>query len=368
MNRPELRQPHTLALALTVALALPAAASESETGAWQLELKSDRHSDSLPLSAFGHDEWARELQPREGRNLSYAEEELRLERRQGDWSLALLARSSATLVASHDSVLLAAQIERGERPSSDTQWSNDVRLRGFSGVGIEAGRRHSLAPGWRAGWSAQALVLTRWRQREVNGPVRYDVASGSYDFALHSRELDNKRQFPFQQPFDARGAGLLFGGELAWEGEQAFAALALRDGGWLRWSGVPEQQMTLDSAVKTFDADGFLIYQPLLQGQNSQAGAARGQPWRATVQTGWKLDAQRQISASAERLPDFGWLPAVQWKQRSGELEWGLGWKLHERRATLSLAWQGWRLRAGTDRLDGSARSRDLALSYTQPL
>mgnify|MGYP006191875123 CR=1 FL=1 len=42
----------------------------------------------------------------------------------------------------------------------------------------------------------------------------------------------------------------------------------------------------------------------------------------------------------------------------------GLGWRFHERRATLSLAWQGLRLRFGADRFGSGAHSRDVSLGW----
>lgn len=342
--------------------AAPVTAAESSP--WQLSLRYDHHSDGLALDQMGTRDWAKSLRPRQGLNLSYVEDELRLDKQQGPWSLALLARSSASLVASPDAMELASLISRGEHPAGNTQWDNEVLLRGFNGVGLEVGRSHRLAARWSARWTAQGLLLTRWRERQLNGPASYAADSGSYQFDLQSRELDNKRRFPFQQDFAAQGAGLLLGAELGWQGEQAFAALAVRDGGWLHWRDVPQQQMQLNSVTQAVDADGFLIYRPLIQGQNSQQGRTRRQPWRPQIRTGWKLENQAQISASVEHLPDFGLLPALQWSQRDGELEWGLEWRFHERRATLSMGWQNWRLRVGTDSLDSQARSRELGLTY----
>lgn len=344
-----------------------AAAAESPTGAWQLSLHSDRHSDALPLRQLGSDAWQMGLAPRGGRNLAYLDDELRLARNPIDgagWSLALLARSSATLVASDDALALSAQVARGQRPMGDARWQAAVRLRAFAGIGAELGRRQALAPQWTTRWSAQGLLLTRWRERQLDGPVGYDAASGTYNFALRSSELHDRLRFPFRDSFAAHGAGLLLGVEMAWQGERGSVALALRDGGWLRWNGVPQRQMQLDTSTQTVDADGFLIYQPLIQGHNSQADTTRAEPWRANAKVGWRLTGAGHIDVSVEHLPGFGALPAVQWQQRSGTVDWGLGWRLHERRASVSAAWQGWRVRAGADRLGASARSREFGLSY----
>ncbi len=359
---------------LLAAALLPAGAMADADAAagWQLSLRSDRHADALPLRQLGTDDWAASLAPRAGRNLAYVDDEIRLSvgpaalaRRLGPgWTAALVVRSSATLVASHDALVLAGQVASGERPQADDRWQNDVRLRGFAGFGAELGREHPLSPQWTARWSAQALALTRWRERQLTGPAAYDAVDRSYRFALQSDELNDRLDAPFQQSFSPRGAGLLLGAELAWQGERGSAKLALRDGGWLHWSGVPQQHLQLDTETAGVDADGFLVYRPLVQGNNSQRGTTRRWPWRGRAELGWRVTDSGTLLASVDTVPDFGPLPALQWQQRSGALAWSVGWRLHERRATVSAGWHGWQLRAGIDRLGSASRSREFSLVY----
>lgn len=226
---------------VTAVAAMPCTAAESID--WQLSASSTRHSDSLPLRWMGDDHWMQELRPRAGRNLSYIEDEVRLERQQGDWSLALLARSSAALISSPDALNLARQMARGEKPAGNTAWDNDIKLHGFSGFGLEAGRQYQLDRQWSTRVTAQGLLLTRWRDREISGPAAFDAGSANYSFGLRSRELDDKLKFTFQDSVDTRGAGILIGGELNWQGERAFAGFKVRDGGWLHWSHIPQQEM-----------------------------------------------------------------------------------------------------------------------------
>ncbi len=339
----------------------------AESAAWQLSVSSHHHSDSLPLRWVGDDSWMQELRPRDGRNLSYIEDELRLERQQGDWSLALLARSSATLVASEDALNLAGLLARGQTPAGNVAWNNEIKLRGFNGVGLEVGRQYRLNEQWSSRVTAQGLLLSRWREREISGPAAFDAGSGNYSFGLHSRELDDKLRFPFQTSVDAQGAGFLLAGELNWQADHAFAGVKVHEGGWLHWNGMPQQRMLLNTSTQAVDADGFLIYQPLLQGQNSQSSTTRVQPWHVSLKAGWVLANQQRFSASTEHIPDYGWLPAVAWQGHGGPVGWGLEWRFHEHRATLSLAWQAWRLRLGADRLGGAVQSRELGLSYLLP-
>lgn len=337
---------------------------------WRLSLRSERHNDALPLSVPGDDTWRR-LLPCSGRNLAYQDDEVRLSRSAGQapgqWIWALLARNHATLVASQQALALAARVANSRRPAADAQWQAGVRLRAFAGAGIAIGRTQPLAPGWSAHWEAQTLALSRWRARDLGGAVQYGAASRQYSFDLQSQEIDNRLATPFRQDFAARGVGLLLAGGLDWAGSSTWARVALRDGGWLRWRGVPQQRASLNTATEAVDADGFLLYKPLVTGRNSQSGAQRWLPWRSQVAAGLALADGQRWGLQIDALPGFGALPALLWQRPAPApdgLALGAEWQVHERRLTLSSAWQGLSLRIGADRLGSAARSRVLVLGY----
>jgi hypothetical protein len=348
---------------------------------WQLQLSSDRHSDALPLAAWGDDDWSR-LRPRAGTNLAYVDEQLRLQRRSGSWTLGLVARSHATLVAGSQALALAAQLDRG-RPAADQpaqQWQVDMRLRGFAGAGAslaldspaDAGWARALAAStggqWQAGVTAELLALGRLRLRRIDGTASLAGNGGGYAFDLRSDEHDDRLSAPFQQAFARRGLGLLLGGSLQWQHGDWTVRAALQDGGWLHWRGLPRQQLALDTSTVGFDADGFVQYKPLLTGQNSQRGFTQAQPWTGSLALAHDLDDRRQAGITLRQLPGAPLLPALHWRQRSGDLQWGLAWQVHQRRASIDLAWRGLALQAGADRLGAGAHSRSFGLAWQTTL
>jgi hypothetical protein len=365
MNRPRARLLSALALAWAgVAHAQQPPLDAPDTG-WRLALHSDRHSDAMPLADLAADDPLAHLQPRAGRNLAYIDDELRISRRQAGWDWGLLVRQSATLATDHDTLELARQASGQTATNTDQRWRTHVRYRQFSGAGIELGHRFVLAEDWRAAFAVQGLQLRHWRERLIDGPVSYTGATGSYRFDLNSHQGDDRQNVPFQEPFAAHGAGLLMHGELAWQAEPWRLSLGVRDLGWLRWRGLPQQDLLLSTDTQSVDADGYVVYQPLVQGRNSQAGFTRAMSGWWTAKAAWSIDADRSVEASVESVRGFGVLPALAWQQRFGELGLTAQWRVHEQRATLGLAWRGLALRFGVDRLGGQAHSRTLALAYT---
>ncbi|UUX93957.1 hypothetical protein [Aquabacterium sp. J223] len=344
--------------ALAACIATPASAQT-----WQLELHSDRHSDALPLADLA-DEDHRRLRPRDGRNLAYLDEEVRLARSSGAWTFGLLARSRATLVLNRDAVELLAQVNKAAPADVDRQWQVDARLRGFAGVGADAERRFALGPSWTLRLGAQGLLLTRWRERRIDGPVGYTAATRGYAFDLRSVETYDRLDAPFLQGFEAHGMGLLLNGEVAWADRGWDAALAVRDLGWLHWRGIPQQSASLSTSTQSYDADGFLLYRPLVQGRNSQTGHTAAAPQRWTARLGWAVQPAHRLELATDWLTDFGLLPRLTWEHRAGDRFSAIGWRFHERRLGVGVGWRGWRLHAATDRLGSGAHSRSLTLAW----
>jgi hypothetical protein len=220
-----------------------------------------------------------------------------------------------------------------------------------------AGYRFEPAAKWQVGVAAQLLRLRHWRRRTLDGQVQFDVASSTYAFDLQSDQADDRLRFPFQGAKDDSGAGLLLAADVA------CASLSLRDFGWLRWSQLPQQVATLSTQTQGYDADGFVIYKPLVQGRNSQAGYTHRLAGWWTARATWRAPGAGEFELSSDWVRDFGLLPSIAWRRGLADVELGLQWRFHERRAGVALGWRGWQLRAGADRLGSRQRSRELALS-----
>lgn len=347
-------------------LAACAAQAADDTAQWLLQARTNRHSDFGSLSDLDADDPAR-FHARGGRNLAYMDDEVRVQRTQGPWGIALLARSTATLHATGETVEAYRHARRVGRDASDHHWRVDGRLRGFTGGGLELSR--TIAPGgeWSGLVLVQALALTRWRDRRVVGTADFAAASATYAFDLRSSEVNDRLDFPFQRSHAPRGAALLFGADVRWQRGDWTLTGSVRDLGWLYWKRVPQQDFTLSSSTQAIDENGFVIYRPLLQGRNSQGGLTRGAPVRLAAAARWETRPRHAWTLATDYVQDFGLLPSLAWAQPLGPVQTELDWRFHERRLTLGLAWEGWRLRVGADRI-GDVRSRLLELRYQRAL
>lgn len=349
---------------------VPAAAADADSGAnWRLGLHAQQHSDATALD-LGRDPQAGDLAPRRGRNLAYIDDELRLERTQGAWTVGLLARNRATLVASADTLALYRQVDGGEPVSADRRWDVDAHLRGFSGGGLLVARQHGDGAGWSARWELQALVLQRWRDRRISGTAAASATGGVYSFALSSTQRDDGLRFPYQAAFASRGSALLGGLALAWQDPRWCFEAAVKDAGWQHWRALPRQDAVLDSRTAASDADGFLIYRPLVQGRNTQPTATQAAPAWGRLAARWLADPATGLGAEAgaDLLPGFGVLPSLGVSVPVGASQVALKWRTHERRLTLQWQWQGLTVTAGADRLGAGAGSREFGLAWRLPI
>ena len=320
------------------------------------------------MSRLDSDEVWSHTRPRAGRNLGYLDDELRLQTNRAGWHAALLARQRAVAVVSHDALDLARTLETSQHPSTNRQWALALRYQGFAGAGIELGQRIALAPQWRFQWALQGLQLLRMAEREAQGQAAYAASSQIYSADLVSTQTDNRLKFPYQQGHPNRGNAWLSHGALSWQGEQTQASISWRDAGVLRWRGLPQQTLRLSSDIQQTDADGYLIYAPLIQGQNSQINTRRWMaPW-TTFQVGWRSSPTDSWRLSSTWLPHWGALPTMGWTRSwAQQTKTTLSWQFHEQRATLcvSVPWAGsrWVMGVGTD-FKGATQSRSFSFAW----
>jgi len=341
------------------------AAHASPATAWQVELqlKSVHHADALSLGALDDEDQAlRQLAPRRGRNLAYVDDEARLSLRRDAWRLSVLARSRGHAITNHDTLDLATTVARRGKPSEHRHWYTTLDYSSFQGAGGELAYRWASSNGWFGEVGVQALQLRHWRERQLDGNVSYDAGSQAYAFDLRSLHADDRLRFPFQQAFDQRGMGVLFSSEIGWSSGAWGVRAGFRDLGRLQWDGLPQQQAWLSTQTEDYDADGLVIYRPLLTGRNSQgrrSERSRGQGW---LHLSYQWTGVGEFGVGSEWIPRFGPLPVLGWRGALGPADASVQWRHHEQRLDFSVAWRGWQLQWGANTLGSGRRSQSMGL------
>lgn len=348
-----------------VAVACAQAQVPVPAGGWTVSVQSDRHLDALPLRYLGDATAWEHLSVRPGRQLGYLLDEVRLSRTDAaQFTWTLLARQRAVAVASEGALDLARLAASSADPAGDRRWRVDLDYLGFSGIGLEAGRQVDLGHGWQADLAVQALSLQRLTARSVHGQAAYSAPAQTYSADLSSHEADSRLAFPFQQPMAGRGLALLLHGGVRWEADRWQASLRWRDAGQLRWRGLPQQDSVLSTDLQTVDADGFVVYRPLVEGRNRQPLYRRTLAPVTTVDLAWRAPSLGRFHAGATWLPGWGALPVVGWQRPFGGVVVSLDGYLHERRVDIGFAHGAWQWHLATDGRAAASRSTAFGLTW----
>lgn len=333
---------------------------------WRLQLRSDLHSDALALRYFGQKNWSDNAQPRSGMNLVQIDQSVSFLVGGSDQGhqLGWTRRQMARLVASEDTVRRMGQIDRGEHAPESWSWRPDLLLKGFSGEGLSWTYRSPPSIGWSWEGGLQWLRLSRLYGRELTGAVSYDAVDQSYGFQAQSSQVGSNLKLPFQKPVDTLGQAMLFHGQIQWRSESFGLSAGLRDWGQLRWAGLPQQILHLNSDTSKRDENGFVVYKPSIQGQNSQPVIRWRAPYTLDMGASWRLGSAGQFSLQGERVPDFGWLPSLGWRRSFGPLSGALHWRTHQRDLLAQGQWKGWSVALSSQNFRRNTHSQVWILAY----
>ena len=334
----------------------------------KLELKiiSDVQSDPLPVKYLGHSNWRNFLEARPGTNLIRVDKSVEIELTSPDklFSLGLIARSLGRLLISEESVRQMGGVVRREKQAQDWLIDAQLGMQGFSGTGVQWQKIYNISPQMQWRFGGQGLLLTNLSSRDLSGQMGYQHLDQSYRFELMSKEKNSALRLPYQDIAHKFGQGLLFNSHLVWQSNDAGVELGVKDFGILRWQAVPERVLKLNSNVTERDANGYLLYRPLLVGQNSQTSAVMKSPWVAEVTPRWSPSQGQYFSMPLQYIPKFGWLKAYRWTDTRGSIPWAIEWREHDQNLVFQGKWNRWVADFGFSNFNSNSRSQLFKVSY----
>lgn len=332
-------------------------------------LDSSRYSAPFPLHDLARSQ-LEYVRPNGQNNLIYVRDQLKLNVTSvwGEW--AVLARQSATLHATDGAVRVIADIESSGKPKSSYQESVQLEMQGFSGVGL--GWRSPHMPlnqrvSWRIG--IQGIKVQRYLYRDLDGRVSYNSFDDVYSLMAQSTYRSDRLTFAYQKPVDSNGQAWLADLSVRMSlTAQSSLSMGLEDWGRLWWGGLPQDKKRLSSNTSSVDENGYVVYQPLVQGRYSQMPKWQA-VWPTTVLSLKAQPSERMNLAFEARQIDHAgvWLPSISASYPWQGVTWHSAWLMRERALVLGLDTSMLSLRIGGDRRGAGAKSMHASVALVWP-
>lgn len=282
--------------------------------------------DAIPVRNFESD-WSSGYAPKQGRNLFVLRNRAELGIEKDGWQFGMEYRQQGAMDASYDTVEFYHLYKQRERPALARDFAVNGQFKSWSAAGLRIAHTFAL-PGMNISGSTQAPLLMlsgtyyanpRMRDMALQGQINYQ-SNDVYSVMAQTQETNTRYTYPFMQDVAQTGSGASVSLALQWPlNEQLTANLALNDL-WSRmhWSNLPAVQKQLNSAVTSYDQDGYVNYRPLLIGQNSQISKQRSIGSSAAVSLNYRY-AQWSVQPALDYLEGI-YIPQI---SASYQSRWG---------------------------------------------
>ena len=259
--------------------------------------------DAIPVREFDSD-WSVGYAPRAGRNLFLQRNRAEFGVEKDGWRVGIEYRQEGTLDAGRDTLEFYRLYKQRLRPDSARDFNLDAQFKSWSAAGLRVARTFPLdeAAGPLLMVSGALYANPRNRDIDVTGNVNYRPAD-VYGFNAQYQESDTRYRYPFMPEPSQTSSGASVSLALQWPLSERFTAnLALNDI-WsrMRWSNLPAVRKSISSDVTSYDKDGYVNYQPLLSGQNSQIEKTGTIGASGTASLSYRLD-QWTMTAGLDRI------------------------------------------------------------------
>lgn len=270
-------------------------------------------NDAAPSDRFGHDKtaifaslcyftgndwtaingisgnWAERFAPRSGRNLAVRFLRAETSVAYDSWRISYLYRQEAVVVASRDAIDLL-YLEKNNLPiPAGRRFTLDFNGNAFEGEGLKIEKAFELHRGessvLRAGVGASLLRGSRSRSGDVLGEV---AATGPNTFSFDANWIDRntKKTFLFITPGSPEGSGYAIDAavEFEWADRNRLSLSVADFNSRIFWRDVPTTEARAISNNTTRDAQGFIVYQPAVVGQNGRKDYTQHLDPKTTIQ------------------------------------------------------------------------------------
>ena len=357
----------TGALACGAAYAQAAAAPVSADWKAYTDVEFWQASDAVPIDQLDG-EWTA-YSPRDGRNVALMRSRAALGVEKNGWRLGVEVRQDAYLTTDRETLDAYDMYQNKRKPAPPASFDLQADYFSWRALGLRVG--YTFA-GPRIAGRASSIELSGAaygkqdiRERSVRGTLSYPEAD-NFGFAAQHLDANSRMTYPFMKGSPgATGAGLSLAATLplrdAWTLRLQADDIASR----LRWKSLPVNAESLNSDVKSFDADGYVNYRPLLRGRKGQTDRS----FRMLRYTAAALDYQGQDLGASLHLARYAGetIPTLSVSHRFGWLTLHGNVETRFDSAGIGLEAGNLRLQLQSDSFDwDQAKARSLQLHYHQ--
>jgi len=189
---------------------------------------------------------------------------------EGAGYLGYVYRKEAVIKASHDTMSFIYQVSNEHPLNINEQYDIAMEIEGFAAHGMTFSNSHILYTRgdieWRIGYAVELLYATEVQHGNAVGSA---VALGEKDYDFHWRS-DYLYTDNYLYDYDvSSGHGLGYTSHLAlkFHYRQFSASIIANDlMGRIYWKNLPISKVFISSANKSYDANGYAQYEPLVSG------------------------------------------------------------------------------------------------------
>lgn len=264
-------------------------------------------SDYTSMQHFS-DDWRGPYTPRDGKNLGVSFARADVSARHDSWSVGYFYRHDILLESNKDMTdIVHANKTRTPVPVGRI-YDISLAMEGFEAQGVRLDKAYS----WKAegtmnvnfgvGVSLMKGLRTRIGQAQGNA---LSTATG-YTYNVNLTDANNNKTYPFMPPGEVSSTGyaLDLGLRLQWQDGKRLD-LAVNDlVGEIRWKNLPQTIMNANSATTTYDAQGYIAFNPTMSGYNKRVSMTQKLDTKGSAQFHVPFADGMSANLSTEWLKD----------------------------------------------------------------
>ena len=279
-------------------------------GNWDMAI-SGQYFEATDYTSVRHfsDDWRGPYTPRDDKNLGVSFARADVSARYESWSVGYFYRQDILIESNRDMTDIVHANKTGMTVPVGRAYVPSLDMNGFQAQGIRLDKaldwkmEHDLAVAFGVGVSL--LKGQRTRMGQAQGSAISTVTGYTYD--LNLTDADSKLTYPYMPPGEVSSFGyaLDLGLHLQWQDGKRLN-LAINDlMGEIRWKNLPQTTMTANSATATYDAQGYIVFNPTVSGQNSRVDITQKLNTKGNIQLYVPITDGVSINLGTEWIKDY---------------------------------------------------------------